>query len=246
MRPAVEDQGTQQQNTVAAEGGDEPGVGGTPAAAAPPEARATSLTRRFKGVAEGWWHNVKSVMTPRAQVPNTDPERTVEAKAEPRLGGTPAPAMPSSRTDPRSLLNPRFRTNLQALHGSRRKEDPSPLGTEASRARGDRPPTPPIGPDFGPRTAPAPTPMSERPMNLVAMAWYKTLKAMLDLTNLSEGCSDGSICARNLKAIGVQAQLSNLMFTTYALQQRDCVVGNSRLMEMFAAVVPHFLAGFLQ
>jgi len=79
-------------------------------------------------------------------------------------------------------------------------------------------------------------------MNLVAMAWYKTLKAMLELTILSEGCNDGSICARNIKATGVQAQLSNLMFTTYALQQRDCVVGNSRLMEMFAAVVPHFLA----
>ena len=129
QRPTVEEQGTQQQNPVAAEGGVVPDVGGTPVPAAPPRARATSLTRQFKGVAEGWWYNVKSSMTPRAQVPNTDPGRTVEAKAEPCLGGTPAPAMPSSRTDSRSLLNPRFRTNLQALNGSRRMEDPSPLGT---------------------------------------------------------------------------------------------------------------------
>ncbi len=79
QRPAVEERETQQQNPVAAEGGVVPDVGGTPVPAAPPRARATSLTRQFMGVAEGWWYNVKSSMTPRAQVPNTDPGRTVEA-----------------------------------------------------------------------------------------------------------------------------------------------------------------------
>ena len=214
QRPAVEGRETQQQNTVAAAGGDVPDVGGTPVPAAPPRARATSLTRQYLGIAEGWWYNIRSSMTPRAQVPNTDPGRTVDAKAEPCLGGTPAPAMSSSRTDSRSLLNPRFRMNLQALNGTRKAEDPSPLGTEDSRDRGDRPPTPPI-----PGAVPAPMSMSERPMNLVAMAWYKTLKAMIDLTNLSEGCNDGSICARNIKATGVTAQLSNLVYTTYALSR---------------------------
>ena len=65
---------------------------------------------------------------------------------------------------------------------------------------------------------------------------------MIDLTNLSEGCNYGSICARNIKATGVTAQLPNLLYTTYALQQRDCIVGNSRLMEMVAAVEPYLLA----
>ena len=79
-------------------------------------------------------------------------------------------------------------------------------------------------------------------MNLVAMAWYKNLKTMIDLTNLSEGCIDGLICAKNTKATGVTAQLSNLMYTTYANQQRECIVGNSRLMEMIAAVELNILA----
>ena len=177
QRPAVEEWETQQQNPVAAAGGDVPDVGGTPVPAAPPKAPATSLTRQYLGFAEDWWYKIRSSTTPRAQVQNTDPGRAVDAKAEPSLGGTPAAAMSSSQTDARSQLDPRFRMNLQALIGTRKAKDPAPLGTEASRDRGERPPTPPI-----PGVLPAPMSMSEQPMNLVAMAWYKTLKSMIDLT----------------------------------------------------------------
>ena len=50
QRPAVEGRETQQQNTVAAAGGDVPDVGGTPVPAAPPKAPATSLTRQYLGL----------------------------------------------------------------------------------------------------------------------------------------------------------------------------------------------------
>ena len=59
---------------------------------------------------------------------------------------------------------------------------------------------------------------------------------MIDLTNRSEGCFEGKVCLANAKATSVMTQLSNLMILTYANQGRGCHVGNSRLMEMIAAI----------
>ncbi|MDP7560176.1 MAG: hypothetical protein QF745_06510, partial [Planctomycetota bacterium] len=164
-RPPEGDQELQRQTLAAAEG--EPGVEGTPAAVEPPEAHAATFSQRLKGAAGELSQNAKTAISPRSQALNTNPERAADPKAEPSLGGTPAQATPSGRADSRSLLNSQLRANLQALHGTRARVDPSPLGR--GNVRGGRPPTPPPGPVFSPRVTPVPTPMSERPMNIVAM-----------------------------------------------------------------------------
>ncbi len=204
-------------------------VGGTPVSAASPKAPATSTTRRFLGVVGDWWYKTRST-TPRVQTRDEDPGRVVNESVEPSLGDTPALAIYSKQNDPRSQLDSKFRENLQKMSGTRKAKDPAPLGTEALRDRGGRPPTPPpLG------VLPAPQSMSEKPLNLTALAWYKNLKMMIDLTNQSEGFVDGAICAKNLKASSVMTLLPNLMYTTYANQQRECIVGNSRFKEMIAA-----------
>ncbi len=83
---------------------------------------------------------------------------------------------------------------------------------------------------------PAPTPMAERPLNIPSLAWCQTMKNMIDLTNQSEGCFEGKVCLANAKATSVMTLLSNLMILTYANQGRGRHVGNSRLMEMIAAI----------
>jgi len=132
----------------------------------------------------------------------------------------------------RSRLDPNIRTNLQKLSGSRPTKDPSPLGSMFMQDRDGRPPTPPV-PAGG---LPSPTPMAEKSLNIPSLAWYKTLKITIDLTNQSEGCFEGKVCSANTKASSVMTQLTNLMVITYANQQRGCIVGNNRLMEMIAAI----------
>ena len=59
---------------------------------------------------------------------------------------------------------------------------------------------------------------------------------MIDLTNRSEGCFEGKTIQANVKATSVMTLLNNLMILTYANQERGCLVGNNRLMEMIAAI----------
>ena len=118
-RPAAEEQETQQQNSVAAEGGDVSNVGGTPVTAASPEAPATSTTRRFMGVVGNWWYKTRPSTTPHVQVRDEDPGRVVDESAEPSLGDTPAVAIHSSHKDARSQLDSKFRMNLQKMSGTR-------------------------------------------------------------------------------------------------------------------------------
>jgi hypothetical protein len=157
LRSIAEESSEPQHTDAVAEG--EPGVQGTAAAVEPPDAHAATFSQRMKGAAGELWQNVKTVLSPRSQALNVNPERAADPKAKPGLGGTPAQATPSSRVDSRSLLNSQLRENLQALHGTRTKLDPSPLGK--GNVRGGRPPTPPPGPVFSPRAARIETPMSE-------------------------------------------------------------------------------------
>ncbi len=65
---------------------------------------------------------------------------------------------------------------------------------------------------------------------------------MIDLTNQSEECFEGKVCSANAKASSVMTQLTNLMLVTYTNQQHGCIVGNSRLMEIIAAIELNIVA----
>ena len=59
---------------------------------------------------------------------------------------------------------------------------------------------------------------------------------MIDLTNNSEGCFDGKLLQANAKATRVMTLLNDLTIITSANFERDCFVGNNRLLEMIAPI----------
>ena len=224
LRSIAEERERQQMFAVA-EGGVSSDVGDTPVVSGSSPAPTAHSPWSWLGGTYDWLRGKRSDASAET-IPSTSQMRSEASNQNvddeglgPGLRDTSASGPSSSRRQMRNRLGPNVRENLQRL----------------DRKQGciERPPIPPV-PAGG--VLPEATPLSEKPLNIPTLAWYKCLKTMIDLTNNSEGCFDGKLFQANAKATRVMTLLNNLTIITSANFERDCFVGNNRLLEMIAAI----------